>query len=333
MSFVYKTRILADLTPGRALIQGEAALGGFLLRFPVDITPIPWEIDQPEPMTLSIMLEELRGKLYLKDRYVGELSPNVPWIGPILPLSVPVIQPTTRNFTIRLEPAALEMVEHLRAGEDLDFRLHLMSTGKLYPVLAREPTRRDILGPNGITFMPSHGYWFPPVNMESDVHFRIPQSEWVKLLSSIGYGSSMLYEIPWDNIGDLANGTKQAWENARKAFSRDEYTAAVGYCRQCFDTAPKLLGAEAPVWGKAGDKTKRQDMTLPERTHLILMSVRHLTHLAHHDASPDRFSREQARHILGMTALCFSLMACSPGSFIATPESENAPVAPTDSST
>ncbi len=320
MSLTYENRIIAEVKPGQSPIQGTSGIGGYILKLPVEFVMLPWEIDTPNHISLVTLIENLRAELFLQDRFIGEAVAHKTVIGPTYSIGRALPKSEFIWFSIVLNPMTLEKVEQIRAGGKLNLVLRVNGVGRLYAIQNPEsPSNSAFALPGSCPPVDIGPSLYPPMHVESNALFLIPQSTWVEIIQAMGYGRSMLYEIPWAQLdgGQLPKATV-AWENAQKAFFREEYVHSVGECRKCWEALKQTLGHTSDVWAKA-KLGKDQVASISDRFQLVWESVKHLTSFTHHIIEDGRldqetYSREQARYILGMTALCLSLAGKSPGS-------------------
>ncbi len=152
------------------------------------------------------------------------------------------------------------------------------------------------------------------------VLFSINQSDWLNVLTQIGYGDFILFEIPapmsvaadTDYIARLRNARQDIWLG--------KYDEAVIACRTalaCYWDAKKLAGAitasERVFCGKRNGASTdgagaRNTMSKDERFLLLYRAAKHLTDAPAHPEGrpPQPFTRSQAISVLGIVAALLS---------------------------
>jgi hypothetical protein len=146
----------------------------------------------------------------------------------------------------------------------------------------------------------------------SPTTIRITQSDWLNALEKMGYGNTLLFEIPIPNTtSDVPLQILQYLQKARNHYLTGNYQETIGDCRTALDKLAEFLDDE-PLLSRAKNKfledgKSRQAMSKDERVLMIRDVLRHYTHLSHHPEEDDKgikvpISRNEAGMILGQTA-------------------------------
>lgn len=301
-ALVYSNYIIAEVECRN--VTAQAMIGRYQLLFDLRFDLKKWESGQIREHVPYVT--DLRATAKAKGVLIGTALPTeedfLPSVDPTIPGTVTV----NRAFALDVDRQVLEGIERARAGRDADFELEVAGTASILS-LGEGDARETPFGALR---------WLEPLLIEPRrtttlVYHRVTRSDWVELLNGVGYGRTLLFEIPWPEgaEGRLADAVSH-FEGARAAFLSGFYTNAVAKIRESLDRAAEAAAVGKLDWSKVANGKSRQEMRLEERFLLAWNAARHLTHPAHHGGS---YSREEASYILGMGALALSLAANAPG--------------------
>lgn len=225
--------------------------------------------------------------------------------------------PTWPQLTVPVPQAALQSIEDCRLGADVQLDVRLQGTVNTFMQAPEKPQQTQSaesplhVVPPLCKFEPN---FYAPTHVEENLQYTVPQSEWIKLLNAAGYGRSMLFEVafPKQQASAVESRSTSHFEAASAAFARAEYATTVAKCREALEAAASECGIEWVDWKKVSDGGNRGRMSIADRLALCWSASRHATHPAHHG---DDYGREEARYILGMTALAVSMALRKPGLF------------------
>lgn len=113
--------------------------------------------------------------------------------------------------------------------------------------------------------------------------YDVSESEWIRLLGQLMYGTYVTVEVPLTNPNGLTGKVQhaaQALQQAQAALLRGDYEEAVADCR------PGLEALELADKGKFSLKPWDQTASKEERFHWIQRSLLSVTHTAHHPNDP-----------------------------------------------
>jgi hypothetical protein len=181
---------------------------------------------------------------------------------------------------VTLNNGQLFILDKLRKGGAVSFDLHISAIA---------------VGPNGI--WPQHDQVRVPVQLEN----------WSTLLKDLGGPDYFVVEIGLPNCSD-SHPLFPAVERIRRAkslFIAGRYDTVVAECRMAAEGALKLLSKDdvegaLQEWG-----TGKRKMSKFQREILLLESLRHYTHLAHHvegGGASEVFTIDDARMALATIA-------------------------------
>ncbi len=208
------------------------------------------------------------GNLYLRDEPL-HLSPDEN-----------EVTDTVRTLEIVLSNEQLEKLEEVRAGGDIEFKAKL--SGRIF-----------------------HQGFFDELRM-SDLYIEIPQSEWVKVLSEIGFARIFLMEVPIPDDykhPELHESHKHILR-AKQHLDVGHYREAVGVCRDAIEAMDSYISAT-----EIGDPNLQEmfrscnSWDRNERLQAIRRAIKVFTHPARH-AKPGTlktdFSRKDALSTISM---------------------------------
>lgn len=262
---------------GPAGVSGAAAVDGYLLCFSVSYRVTPWRDEFGDsPSTFHNF--HARAELGTNRMYLGTPKAERPW----LITSHANEQSSTMTFELLLPTSTIEKIEAFRLGEG--FEVFLRLSGER--VGAEHVTEHD------------------------EVLFRINQSQWIKVLRQMGFGSYLLCEIPIELGED--NQLRDVWASmtrARDLLYTGHYTNVVVECRKALETALVRFGAKDDVRAAAakyqGNGDDRRSMSKRERILNLLNAANHVTHLGAHPDDNNEvvdYSRREALLVFSVTA-------------------------------
>jgi hypothetical protein len=142
----------------------------------------------------------------------------------------------------------------------------------------------------------------------SQLTYDVGESEWIRLLSQLGYGNYLTIEVPLTSPDGLTGTVQQAahaLQEAQAAFLRGDYEEAVADCR------PGLEALEAADKGNFSLKPWDRAASKDERLYWIQRSLLSVAHVAHHPNDPalsttqgsrPRWGREDAEATIAILA-------------------------------
>lgn len=300
-SLNYSHKIIADVECQN--VTAHPAMGHYRLVFTMKFDLKKWNGDYLPSLT------DLRLVVKLKHGVVGTALPQeesfLPTVSPNASNSIAV----QRSFAVDVDRYILDNIEKARREGDIPLELEVLGTGTIHYL-------RDAAPQDKMPFSPVVGIeplLFEPFLTKANVHYRLPQSEWIELLDRMEYARVLLYEIPWPKSDDdKLSEAISYFESARESFLSGSYTDAVAKLRKSLESAWSTISCEKLVWSnKVKNSESRGKMTLPERFLLTWNSIHHLTHPAAHRSG--NYSRDEAHYILGMGGLALSLAANASG--------------------
>ncbi|NKE72976.1 hypothetical protein [Candidatus Manganitrophus noduliformans] len=209
------------------------------------------------------------------------------------------------RILIPLTPDILYSLEQERSGKDLQFMIY--SRVLIAPIESVELNTGEpvyILGaPQETRF--SAGGSFP-------IAHKIPQSEWIKLLSSMKWLAIELFELPMETFSsdpDLQRAIELLRE-AQSRFFRGDWPGTLQNCRQAFEAAAGDVGQS----DSKKDNFQKLSNRLgggrkSEKLNSLISSVSGFTHLGRHEDFPKiDITREDALMALRCTLSIFSLL-------------------------
>jgi hypothetical protein len=157
------------------------------------------------------------------------------------------------SLEIELDAKRIDAIEQIRLGENLTFLISLFATansGGLSQQLYSQPHQ-----------------------------LTISQSDWIKVLESIGYRKTLLIEIPvptGEANPALTEATKHL-ANAQKQMLHGHYREAVSSCRDVLESLNRSISDEGESAQTSKKKRDKRERFLAIRTALL-----ELTHAAKH---------------------------------------------------
>lgn len=140
--------------------------------------------------------------------------------------------------------------------------------------------------------------------------YEVGASKWVELLTQLGYGTYLTFEVPLtpaDGLTGEVRHAAEALQEALAAFRRGDYEEAVADCRPGLDAIREVDKDRFSL------KPWDQNASRAERFYWIERSLLSVTHLAHHPndraaaddvdaAEPTRPTRTDAEAVIAMLA-------------------------------
>lgn len=246
-------------------VLGGPAIAGHTLKFPLNYIMPPWKNKLSFRNTIA--------KVYIgKDKmFLGRAFPELP----------ATFQSTDHQqsgcliYEMTLTKEALEEIEKIRSGGDLDFTIELCGEYK-----------------------DNHNQ----LCTYDKISYKANQKEWIETLKTMNFKGGLVFELPM-NIKPSAEieTALKAIEKAREHLYYGNYDEVVAKCRISLET----IFSE---WRSIGltklDYNNRKEMTKSQRFINAANQIMHFTHLAHHPDSNSNlvtFTRAEAVFVLGST--------------------------------
>jgi len=229
-------------------LYGYSGLGFYQLIFPIEITT------HNTPKDTAVTVTNISGTLRAHGRgaqsLVGRLVPQ----GAIRNITTyEYVGGHQINLEIELDAKRIEAIEQIRLGGNLTFSI------ELYAFANRGESSEQLYN--------------------SPHQFTISQSDWIKVLESIGYRKTLLLEIPVPTGETNPAFTEAAkfLESAQKQMLLGNYREAVSACRDVLESMNRFLNDE----NGSTQPSKRKRNKL-ERVSAIRTSLHDLTSAAKH---------------------------------------------------
>lgn len=141
---------------------------------------------------------------------------------------------------------------------------------------------------------------------------KITQEQWLRVLRDTAYAETVLIEVvaPRESTEERKRAAVGSLNKAvHRLRQSGEETTAAGDCRLAIDKLkerfgpPKLPGLTRE--GRNALLKQLEELSLDERITLLKFTLRHVTHLPHHD-DERAFSRPQAELVVQVTAACLA---------------------------
>jgi hypothetical protein len=181
-------------------------------------------------------------------------------------------------YSILLAPQALEAIEKGRAGGGVGLQLKVQA--------------EISVGTNVDAVF-------------DDVRCHIAQSDWLRVLEEVGYGRTLLFEVPVPrSLGAEGNSVMASLAAAKRAFIEGRYGESVAACRSVLEGLTQCLG-QGDDMRKVRDAVGqgRRELTVLERELRLRSVALEYAHLAHHpsEMQPDCvYDRSAAQMMLGV---------------------------------
>jgi hypothetical protein len=200
---------------------------------------------------------------------------------------------TTADFHVPLSREAISLIEDRRTG-DVEYAIsaYLM----VAPVVGEET---PVLGiPHGAVVVGRFGNSFG--------REKIPRSQWLELLQSMGWDETLLIELPYRLSGRAHPVATSRWEEAMQHYRQGDWEETLAACRKVFE----MLAYEKTAEGSAQPDMRRlREWFEPsdKGNHLneMLTAFGKFLHLARHQQSPTsgiRIGKDDAMLALTTTA-------------------------------
>lgn len=270
MSIMWCSRIIAEVKFGQ--IFGRTVVGGHGFRLSIEFDVKNWSEDQDYP------------RVCFTPSPVSLANSNTTLLGFAVPEAVSPFRcseyanSAALLFDLILSKSAISGIETIRDGGDITFKIQLAGT----------VTR-------------NHGIEV----LRDDVLCRIPQSEWLRVLSECNYGESLLYEIPLNPKNSEHLILKKELQRAKHHFTLGHYRESVACCRLVLERLTTELNQLSDLKRIAEAKgSEKKSMSILDRELQMRQAAIHFAHPAHHaDQDYDgSFDRSDAHMLLGITA-------------------------------
>lgn len=233
--------------------------------------------------TSPAKLVQLSGSVFV-------VGPSRLYLGNLIPDGAPVfLQERTEHIEqagqlrVELNSSRLEAIEAARGGGDLRI------TFELWGLVQRDSR---------------------VVQARADLEYSIPQSEWTRALSEMGYQERLLLELPVPSSNapeDLARAVDDI-RNAQQSMISGEYRDVVAKCRHALELLDHVLASsesELPPfsWQPSTDEDHNA------RLRRLRTSLKNVTHPAHHSDARSggiEYTRRDAVLALSMTVALLS---------------------------
>ncbi|MEX2576471.1 MAG: hypothetical protein WD382_07480 [Halofilum sp. (in: g-proteobacteria)] len=178
-------------------------------------------------------------------------------------------------FRVPITSKQIEHIERFRASRDLELELWFFAE------VEAASGRRDA---------------------RDAVNFKVPQSEWIRVLEECQFKRTLLYEFEAPDPNASGDEDINALVDAAQAdLHAGRYDECVAKCRQLIEIAQGTSSTHQRVQS-AGDRfcdaSSRRNMDRRERILFLWAAMRHVTHMSHH-GRPAGFSRDEAKAVLG----------------------------------
>jgi len=250
-------------------LHAEAGLGFYLLILVARITLDP-------PRQGWVKVQDIRGALLAGGPSGQRILSALRWREPFV-RTVHEGERTAEDWidlVAELDRSRMEAVEDLRAGGDLNLAARVQ-------LLVQ--TEKEL-------------FWTR--SLEEAV-YRVPQSEWVRILEQAGYDRRLLLEIPAPNPEEFPELARAAGllREAQEALFRGDYRKAVVGSRAALEALTEVLKDR----GQLGWKAFERELDKEGRFRLARAALFHLCSLAAHEGEkPTDWLREDAAAILAM---------------------------------
>jgi hypothetical protein len=231
-------------------LHGIRGLGFYQLIFPIEVTT------HNEPKDTPITVTKISGAL--RAQGVGSQS-NPTLLGRLVQqgTNYPIttyehVGKHQISLEIELDAKRIDAIEQIRLGENLTFFIDLYATA-------------------------NRGEFSQPLYQQPH-QLTISQSDWIKVLESIGYRKTILIEIPvptGEENPALTEATSHL-ANAQKQMLLGHYREAVSACRDVLESLNRSIDEGKPAQASKKKRDKR------ERFLAIQTSLHDLTHAAKH---------------------------------------------------
>jgi hypothetical protein len=273
MSITWGNRIVAD--PYFQNLHGVEAAGAYALRFSITFVVANWPVEEKAPqigLSAATITVEASGRSLLMGFAIPETT---------IPFNVGR-HGHSRGLIYEFiaAPSCMEAIERLRDGTGVNFRLKVNAS-----LMVGDDAQAA----------------------QEEVHCRVSQSDWLSVLEACGYREVLLPELPMPHAeGDRDDVGAKHLVSAQSHLLQGHYAEAVASCRLALEAwTSQREEAGAIASARELQRTTPRALSLLQRELLIRQAVSNFAHLAHHAhdvAAPERFDRESARMMIGLTA-------------------------------
>ncbi len=281
MSIIYRDEsIIAEFKSYD--IFGSEGVGIYRLKFRLNYSTQSW----PEK---RFEFKNAKAEVYVKGasqeyKFLGQAEPEKP----LFIVAASNVDNGDIFFTINLNSQQLSLIEDIRRGDDLFFKILILG---------------EALG--------NSGSW----SARDELLIKVNQREWIDALKQMNYGEFLLFEIPLpkDAVHEEIKAAIDLLKQAQNHYLLGNYEDVVSTCRKAIESfnhgrnETEKLSEAVNIYS-----TNKRNMSKKQRALFIREALRHFTHLAHHVSDTGEavsFTRNEAGLALGMTAalLSFSL--------------------------
>ena len=273
MSITWGNRIVVD--PTFQGLHGIEAAGAYALRFSISFQVSNWPLEETPPqvtLTSAPVKVEMAGRSLLMGYAIPEAA--VPFNVGQYGYSTGLI------YEFIATPYCMEAIERLRDGTGVTFRLKVCAS-------LRSGDKAQ--------------------GAQEEIPCRVSQSDWLSVLATSAYREVLLLEIPMASFADDQQESAAAryLANAQSHLLQGHYAEAVASCRlalEAWTSQRNEIGAMTAA--REQQRTAPKSLSLQQRELLVRQSVSNLSNLAHHAddfAVSERFDRESAKLMIGLT--------------------------------
>jgi hypothetical protein len=192
---------------------------------------------------------------------------------------IPVADQGDANIVIPLSPTALQQIEHRRAGKDLILKIG----SRVRAFLLHEQGNMNVLGTPFETQF-DHGH-------TGSVEYKIPQSEWIKVLSGLAWSELELLELPSTKIATSPQLSRayERFKDAEEFFHRGDWEESMASCNKAFEAMIKDATGEDDISSAKALDALQSLVTAPEKAvHInnIIKSFKPFLHMSRHEQKP-----------------------------------------------
>ena len=195
----------------------------------------------------------------------------------INPATLRVREGGVATFVIPLPGHILHSVEEARAGGDLE--LSITTSALVSPLRADNPMHLATPKESAIASPGSH-----------DLAYKIPQSEWLKLLRQLQWNELELIELPraWGPPSKTTDRATVRFDDALDAYRRGDWDDSMATCRKAFEALLQDLSGttdmakvETALSSYLGEGPKAK------RLNALIRELGQFLHLARHEPPED----------------------------------------------
>lgn len=255
-------------------ITGTPAVGAYVLKFSLDYSMPP----QDE----QTYYHKTSAKVYVgnKDLYLGIAFPEQPKT--FRPHAYP--QKAGLLYEMLLSKDAIEEVEKLRSGEELNFKIEI--------------TGEYVDGMNQLC-------------SSETLRYKSSHTEWISALKAMNFKGGLVFELPMDiSPSEDVKTALSAIDKAKEHLYYGNYDDVVAKCRISLESIISNWGNIRAV--NELIKKDKKAMSKEQRFFHAINQIVHFTHLSHHPDENDEyisFTRSEAVFVLGATISAVSSYA------------------------